>query len=251
MKKVAIVTGASRGVGKEVAYELATEGYHVVLVARSKEKLEEVKKHIIEEGGSAEAFSCDVKEEKDVYSLVGEVFKKHKRVDLLFNNAGIYVPGTSDVKLEKLRDVININLLGSIYMSNAVADIMKKQQFGYIMIVSSVAGKSAKGPIGAYASSKFGLVGYGEALFQEMLSYNVKVTTLCPGTINTDMILQIFDASRLHLEELIQPSDIALAVKCLLQFGQNVAIPEFVIHSTFTEKTRNEMLSKAFKREEG
>ena len=250
MEKVAIVTGASRDVGKEVAYLLSSEGYHVVLVSRSQEKLDEVKKNITNEKGSAEVFCCDISDENKVYSLVDEVVKKHGKIDLLFDNAGIYVPGTSEVKLEKLKKVVETNLLGTIYMANAVASYMKKQQSGYIMIVSSVAGKSAKGPIGAYACTKFGLVGYGEALFQEMLSYNVKVTTLCPGAINTDMIFQVVDASRMHLEELIQPADIALAVKCLLQFGHNIAIPEFVIHATFTERTRNEMVSQAFKREE-
>jgi len=142
--------------------------------------LSKAQQEITAQGNSASIYSVDVADAQAVENCIQDIVAQHKRIDILFNNAGIFEPGTIETSIEHIEKVININLLGAMYVAKFVALQMKKQRSGYIFNVSSMSGKRAFPRYGVYAASKFGLVGYGEALLKELVAYGVKVTNLLP-----------------------------------------------------------------------
>ncbi|PIQ42461.1 MAG: alcohol dehydrogenase [Gammaproteobacteria bacterium CG11_big_fil_rev_8_21_14_0_20_46_22] len=233
-KKIAIVTGASQGLGKAVAIDLAKQGYLVVLVARNKSKLESVCEVIKATGGDSLFYSLDVSEAKQVEQCVEEIVSKYGRIDLLFNNAGVLQHGTTTLSSEEIDKIIQINLNGAIHMASVVAKQMKQQKQGYIMNVSSLGGKVAASFAGVYAASKFGLSGFSEALSKEMSLYGVKVSNLCPGMMATEMTAgRLFKA-----EDMIEIDDICQTVRYLLSLSRKAIPLEIVLHCLpFVEKT--------------
>lgn len=135
---VAIVTGASRGVGRSLATYLATLGYLVVLVARNKKLLEQVSQQIIEVGGKSIVFTIDVSNSHRVQSCIDQIIREYGRIDLLVNNAAILKRGTTELSDEETEELLKINLNGAIYVAKYVAAQMKKQQNGYIINMSSL-----------------------------------------------------------------------------------------------------------------
>ena len=226
--KVAIITGASRGIGEAVAKNLAEQGYHTILVSRSKEALEKIQQEIKEKGGQASVYIVNVAQAKEVKQCVDDVVLRFGRVDMLFNNAGILHMGTTDISLEKIDETIQVNLQGMIYFGKFVAEQMKKQKFGHIIYLASLGGKRALPFGGVYCASKYGVVGYSEAQFKELMSYGIKVTVICPSFVATDMTKQADFPS----EEMIQPDDIVKAVSFLLDLGPNAAIKELQVECT-------------------
>jgi 3-oxoacyl-[acyl-carrier protein] reductase len=224
-KKIAVVTGASKGVGKAVALHLSQKNYFVVLIARNNEILEQVKNEIIENGGSAAHFTLDISKAEDVKKTVSKIIKQYKKIDLLFNNAAILKRGTTDIADSEIEETININLNGAIYVAKYVAIEMKKQMSGYMINVSSSGGKEATSFAGVYNASKFGLIGYSEALTKEMSQFNVKVTCLCPSMIATDMA----SGRSLKNNEIIQVEDILITIDYLLSLSQNAFPVEITI----------------------
>lgn len=225
MKKIAIVTGASNGIGKAVAKDLANQHYHVILIARSEDKLKAVQNDIIANQGEASYYVLNVADGTAVKNVIADIAKKFGRIDVLFNNAGIYRLGTSDLSFEEMNEVIQINLLGAMYVANAVAAYMKSQKSGYILNVSSLAGKRGVPTSGVYCASKFGLVGYNEALFKELLPYGVIVTAICPSTVATDMTKTM----ALNQSLMITVDDIVKTVNYLLGLSATAAVPEVLI----------------------
>lgn len=236
-KKIAIVTGASSGIGKEVALYLAKQNYHVVLIARSEHKLNNIADKISQDGGSSEIYVLDISNAKDVSVTIKNIIKNHGHIDFLFNNAAILQHGTTDISDQDLDKLLRINLNGSIYVAKNVAAQMKKQKNGYIINVSSIGGKVAASFAGAYCASKFGLSGYSEALTKEMAVYGVKVTNICPGMTATDMVTK--DRS-FPPEKMIQVSDIVKTIDYLLGLGETALPAEIIISPLpFIEKTTN------------
>lgn len=235
-KKIAIVTGAASGIGKAVALMLAELDYSVALVSRQKEKLIGVQKTIIGLKKTADVFPLDIADATAVNNCVNTLINQYGKINVLFNNAGLFHAGTSELNNLELKNMLETNLLGAMYMGNQVAKHMKKQKYGYIFNVASVAGKRAIPFAGGYCASKFGLVGYSDALGEELLSYGVKVTTICPGIVNTPMVADIVKAAKLLKDQLIQPSDIADAVKYLLSLKNPIIIKELIIDCKITEK---------------
>lgn len=146
-------------------------------------------------------------------------------MDVLVNAAGILKVGTTEISGEEFLKMLQINLLGSFHFIQAVAPFMKRQRSGYIFNLASRAGKVATGLHGGYASSKFGLVGLNEALFNEMSEYGIKVTAICPGWVDTEMA----KVSYLKKSEKIPVDDIAKTVRFLLELSPNSAVKEVVI----------------------
>lgn len=233
-KKIAIITGASRGIGKEVAINLASNKYHVVLLSRTKKALIEVKNEITNNNGSASYFAVDVSNSTQVKDCIDCINEEHDHIDILFNNAGILKHGTSDISDNDLDKLLQINLNGAIYVAKHVAEYMKKQKNGYIINLSSIGGKIAASFAGGYAASKFGLNGFSEALFKEMSVYGVKVTNICPTMVATDMVLNDRDFSA---NSMLQPNDIVKTVHYLLSLSKNAVPSEVVINClSFTAK---------------
>jgi short-subunit dehydrogenase len=179
--KIAVVTGGSQGIGKHIALNLAQNGYHVILLARTKNNLKKVANKIIHNKGTASYFIVDVSNSTQVKQCIDSIIDKYGHIDVLFNNAGILRQGTTDISDFDINELLNINLHGAIYVAKHIAKYMKKQKSGYIINLSSMSGKRAVPAAGVYAATKFGLNGFAEALHKEMSIYGVKVTNICPS----------------------------------------------------------------------
>ncbi len=190
--KVALITGASRGIGRTVAIGLAEQGFHVALVARSKTQLERVAQEVSERAGSSSVslFPVDITENHAVENVVSAICNTHHRIDVLVNNAGKYAAGTLDIPEQEFEQVLHVNLRAPLAFIQAVAPIMKERRQGYIINIASGAGKVGFAKIGGYVASKFGLVGLSESCYRELAEWGIKVTTLCPSWVATAMAAQ-------------------------------------------------------------
>ena len=217
--QVALVTGASRGLGKAVAIELARNGAKVACVARDSQKLDETVSEIAQAGGEAEALACDVKDRDSVAKLVDEIVKKWERLDILVNNAGItrdtLLPGMSD---EEWDDVILTNLTGAFLFARAVSLHMMRARYGRIINMSSVSGIVGTAGQTNYAASKAGLMGLTRSLSRELAGRKVTINAVAPGFIESDMTKTLGDVviqeakKRIPAKRLGTPEDVAAAV---------------------------------------
>lgn len=214
--RVALVTGASRGIGRAIAVRLAECGASVAGVARTLEGLETTLKTIREAGGTAEGFAADVASPADVQRVVEEVEAKFGRIDVLVNNAGI----TRDGLVLRMEDsawdeVIDTNLKGTFLFSRAVGAIMMRARFGRIINISSVSGLVGNAGQANYAASKAGVIGLSKSVARELASRGVTVNVVAPGFISTDMTDVLPDKLKTEVKERIPvrrfgaPEDIA------------------------------------------
>ena len=186
--RVALVTGASQGIGKACAVRLGQAGATVVLAARNQEKLALVEKQIMSSGGKAASFKLDVASEEDVKSAVRSVVAQFGKIDILINNAGI----TRDQLIMRMKRadwdaVINTNLTGAYSCIQQVIGSMLKQRWGRIINVSSIFGQIGQSGQANYAASKAGLIGLTMAVAREVASRNITVNAVAPGFIDTAM----------------------------------------------------------------
>ena len=192
-EKVAIVTGASRGIGRAIALSLAEEGAKVVVnYARSSEAAEAVVKDITNQGGEAVAIQADVSDGEQVQNLIKETRTQYNQIDILVNNAGI----TRDtlllrMKLEDWQAVINLNLTGVFLCTQAVSKIMLKQRQGRIINIASVAGQMGNPGQANYSAAKAGVIGFTKTMAKELASRNVTVNAVAPGFIATEMTSEL------------------------------------------------------------
>jgi 3-oxoacyl-[acyl-carrier protein] reductase len=223
-QRVAFVTGGSRGIGAAIVRRLARDGLHVVAVARTADKLDEVCRGITSEGGSAEPISCDIADPKALAEAIENVIDKHGHLDVLVNNAGI----TRDGLLLRMDDedfdaCIDTNLKSAFVAIRAAARSMirLKGVGGRIINISSVAGVAGNAGQANYAASKAGLIGLSKSVAKELASKNVTCNVVAPGFITTDMtdVLndQIKETARSHipLRRFGQPEEIAAVVTFL------------------------------------
>ncbi|MDJ0898130.1 MAG: 3-oxoacyl-[acyl-carrier-protein] reductase [Xenococcus sp. MO_188.B8] len=187
--KVAIITGASRGIGKATALALAAVGAKVVVnYARSSAAADAVVQTIVDAGGEAIAIQADVSKPEEVDALIKETLAKYSRIDVLVNNAGI----TQDnllmrMKLEQWQAIINLNLTGVFLCTKAVTKTMLKQRSGRIINIASVAGQMGNPGQANYSAAKAGVIGFTKTVAKELASRSVTVNAVAPGFIETDM----------------------------------------------------------------
>ncbi len=218
-KRVAFVTGASRGIGKAIALRLAKDGRHVVLVSRSEGPLSEVKSEIEAAGGFAEVLAVDVGDAKALAAAVEAIATKHARLDILVNNAGI----TKDGLMLRMSDedwdtVLDTNLKSSFVASRAAARAMMKNRFGRIVNIGSTSGVVGNAGQANYAAAKAGLMGLTKTIARELGSKGVTANCIAPGFIQTDMTANLPDqvkegvTAMMAIKRLGTPEDIAAAV---------------------------------------
>ncbi len=220
-KKVALVTGGSRGIGKACAIELAKAGCDVVInyagnVDAANKTVEELKAL----GSNSEAYKFDVSNQAEVDENIAKIIEKYGRIDVLVNNAGI----TRDdlfirMDAEKWNAVINTNLTSAFYVSKPVVKLMMKQRSGSIVNMSSVVGLYGNPGQANYSAAKAGLIGYTKSLAKELGSRGIRVNAVCPGFIATDMTKNLPNIDEylkaISLRRLGEVEDIAATVKFL------------------------------------
>jgi NAD(P)-dependent dehydrogenase (short-subunit alcohol dehydrogenase family) len=213
--RVAIVTGAGRGAGRVISLELARRGARVVLVARTEGQLEAVAREIEARGGEALVVPIDVTDESQVSRMVERILSSFGTVDVLINNAGISIRGPVETtSLEDWNRVLSVNLTGPFLCSRAVIEPMKKQRRGHIINISSGAGKQGYPNIAAYSASKFAIIGFSQALAAELADWEIKVSTLVPGSIDTGF--GGWKPGERQGVRLLSPEDVAEAILALV-----------------------------------
>ena len=235
--KIAIVTGASQGIGKTIAIEMAKSGATVFCLARNKEALDATIKTITEEGGKAYAFSCDISNNDDFKNISLNIFKNYGSIDILVNNAGI----TKDNLLLRMSDnqwddVLNINLKGPFTCTRSVVKHMMKNKFGRIINITSIVGITGNAGQANYAASKSGLIGLTKSIAKEFASRGITANCVAPGWIETSMTDQLSTEvknkflSQIPIGKIGQSKDIANTVIFLASdeagyiTGQTIAV---------------------------
>jgi NAD(P)-dependent dehydrogenase (short-subunit alcohol dehydrogenase family) len=207
-QKTAVVTGATKGIGRAIAKSLVSAGAKVVITARHEKEIADT----VAELGNAAGYVCDVRD----YQQVKSVFAEIGGVDILINNAGIgiFAPVES-MSIEDFRAVLETNIFGVFYCCHEAIPLMKQRGGGYIINISSLAGTNAHPEMAAYNASKFGLNGFSEALMQEVRHDGIKVSYIMPGSVNTEFG---DDEPSDEKSWQLQPDDIARVVLNLLQY---------------------------------
>lgn len=225
--KVALVTGAARGIGKEIALTLAKAGAAVIVNYNgSKERAEAVVKEIEDMGGSALAYKCNVADDEESANMVKEVLAQYGKVDILVNNAGI----TRDNLIMRMTDadydaVLDTNLKGAFHMIRHLSRAFIKQRSGKIINISSVSGVMGNAGQANYAASKAGLIGLTKSVARELASRNICVNAVAPGFIQTEMTEVLSEGVQENLKQMIplgkmgSPKDVANMV--LFLAGEN------------------------------
>jgi 3-oxoacyl-[acyl-carrier protein] reductase len=214
-KYTAIVTGSTRGIGKETAFLLLQKGLNVIISSSSQQSVNNVIQEIHDKFPSKKenvlGLKCDVGKYSDVKSLVDVSVKTFGRIDILVNNAGIvYFKSIKDTTEEEWNKTIDTNLKGIFLFTKEVLQYMIENKSGVIVNVSSGAGKSGFPNLSAYCASKFGIIGFTESIAKEVANYNVKVMAICPGGVDTKMIDDIVrDGYNLSNKNLMTPEQVA------------------------------------------
>ncbi|MCE5210991.1 MAG: 3-oxoacyl-ACP reductase FabG [Deltaproteobacteria bacterium] len=203
--KVAIVTGASKGIGKAIAIRFAREGASVVLASRSLNALEDIVQEIKKSGGEAMAVSVDIRKVESINDLVKKTVDRYGRLDLLVNNAGITMGGPSeDISPENWRAALETDLFGVFFASQAAARVMIPQGGGNIINISSVNGILAAPKRAAYCASKAAVNELTKVLAIEWADRKIRVNAIAPGYVRTELVQDVIDKGAISLEAIIK-----------------------------------------------
>ena len=218
--QTAVVTGASRGIGKAIAISLAEAGAEVAVnYSQSSTKAEDVVSEIINSGGKAYSLKADIANESSVNQFITQVLNRSKRINILVNNAGITKDGLlMRMKTEDWQSIINLNLTGAFLTTRAVSRTMLKQKSGRIINITSVVGLMGNAGQSNYSSAKAGLIGLTKSTAKEFASRGITVNAIAPGFISTDMTKELKDEAILKaipLGKFGTPEQIAGAVRFL------------------------------------
>ncbi len=222
-KRVACVTGASRGIGREIALTLAREGIKIIVASNEPENNEKVAAEIREAGGEAVTQFLDLTQSDQIATAFREMVASCGQLDILVNNAGITKDGlAARMKKDAWDLVLQINLTGAFLCSQAVMPVMMKARWGRIVNIASVVGQMGNVGQANYVSSKAGIIGLTKALGKELAARNITVNAVAPGFIETDMTKALsaevveMMLAMIPLKRMGQPSDVAAAVKFLV-----------------------------------
>jgi len=208
--KVAFITGAGRGIGKAVAISLAKEGVNVGLLARTEEALKEVASEVEKLGVQAAYATVDVSSLSEVEAAINSLTNELGKADILINNAGIgKFQSLLEMDPEEWKQIIDVNLMGPYYVTKAVLPQLIEKNGGDIINISSTNGLNGAATSSAYSASKFGLIGMTESLAQEVRRNNIRVTSLTPSTVATELAVKTNLISDNDEEKYMQPEDIA------------------------------------------
>lgn len=234
--QVAVVTGAAKGVGEAIAHRLASMGARVVLTARSADQLNRVRQHIEQAGGVASVLPCDLRDPSAVQQLAQTIARDQKRCDILVNNAGVGLEGKflHETTPEEWDRIFETNLRGPYLMIRALAPLMIAARSGHIINISSLAGRNPLPKGAAYAASKWGLNGLSYSVAEELRQFNIRVSVIAPGSINTEFADHEGKgaASGKDPKKKLQPDNVAAVVAMLVAQPQQSFISEVLMRPT-------------------
>ena len=231
--KMALITGGSRGIGKAIALVLAEEGVNVAITGRNEEKLKAVAQEIEEKGVKSAYAVFDITSKTEVYGALEKLQKDFGKIDVLVNNAGIAAfGGILEMEDEKWEEIVKTNLFGAYYVVKAVVPSMVERKTGDIINISSTAGLKGNAMTSAYSASKFGLIGMSESMMLELRKQNIRVTTLMPSTIASDMSKDVLKITDGNPEKVLQPEDFAELVVDLLKLNKRAMLANASLWST-------------------
>ena len=243
-QKVAIVTGASSGIGEATAIALAAAGAKVAIAARRSERLETLTQRIQQNGGEALPITADVANEAQVQDMVSATKDKWGRVDILVNNAGVMLLGpVYQANTEDWRRMFDVNVLGLMYATHAILPLMKAQGEGHIVNISSVAGRVANAGTGVYNATKWAVGAFSESLRKEVHKDKIRVTIIEPGLVATELPQHITNPEAKERAKTLYESvrsldseDIAAAIVYAVTQPPHVNVNEILIRPTEQER---------------
>lgn len=226
--KVAIVTGAGRGIGRAICTSLASESATIVLASRSEQHLKQTKRMVTEAGGKAYILCTELTEEQSIKNLVTETAEKFGRLDILINNAGItHSAMLEETATEDWERLMWVNARAPFILCRESLPLLRKSDRAYIINIASVVGVKGYPEQSAYTSSKHALRGMSVSLAEELRDTNIRVHVLCPGGVATDMVARVRpDIAR---DELIGPEEVAELVHYLVTHKGNAVVDELHI----------------------
>ena len=240
--KAVAITGASSGIGEATALACAAAGASVALAARRSDRIDDLARRIEEEGGRAVALPTDVTDERQARAFVEHAYEQLGRLDVLVNNAGVMLLGSVEgADTEQWRTMIDVNVLGLLYCTHAAMPVMREGGGGHIVNVASIAGRRASLGAAVYNFTKFGVVGFSEALRQEALHANIRVTVVEPGFVDTElqghnegnpMVMAATEKMREQIGEPLLAQDIADAILYALCQPDRVSVNEVMVRPT-------------------
>ena len=222
MSKVALITGASRGIGKTISHYFANQGYSLILLSMNNENLEKAKTELSSRYSSCsiETVSVDFNDPVAVETTISSIISENDNIDVMVNSAGVLAAGNTELPLAKLTELVNVNLISTITACNLVAEKMKQQGYGEIYNLGSTAGLAPVPKIAAYSATKAAIVSYSQSLYHELLPFGVKVCCLCPSVVNTDMT----NDGRIDNNLKIETQDLAKALDFIQSLSPGAAV---------------------------
>lgn len=217
-----VITGASRGIGKTIAEKFARKNHRVIICSRDEQKLSELKKL----NATIITFSCDISKKEEVQRFGDFVLQTFDKIDVLINNAGIFLPGKITEEDDGiLENIINTNLYSAYYLTRRLVPEFIKQKDGHIFNMCSVASIKAYENGGSYSISKFALLGFSKTLREELKEHNIKVTSVLPGATLTDS----WQGTDLPESRFSKPEDIADLIYAITQLSKFSVVEDIVI----------------------
>ncbi|BBD80052.1 SDR family NAD(P)-dependent oxidoreductase [Aerosticca soli] len=242
--RIALVTGASSGIGEATALELARQGAKVAIVARRRERLEALSRQLESLGAEPLVLVADLSDEHQAQRVVKDTEAHYGRLDILVNNAGVmYLEPVAEADLGRWRRMLELNVLGLIASTQAALAGMRARRDGHIVNVSSVAGRFANPNGGGYSATKFGVVAFSEALRREVYKDNIRVTVIEPGMVATELREHIAHAPTREMVEgwttgmrQLQSQDVAEVIAFCVSRPAHVNINEVLMRPTDQER---------------
>ncbi len=243
--KVAAITGASSGIGEATALALVAEGATVALAARRTDRITDLAARIEADGGRALAIETDITDESQANKFIERSNEELGGLDILVNNAGLMLLGpVAGAPTEQWRQMIDVNLLGLLYCTHAALPIMGAAGSGDVVNVASVAGRIAAAGSGVYNMTKWGVVGFSEALRQECSRAGVRVTAIEPGWVDTELqghnehplVVERMNKLIETIDKILEPEDIARAITFAVTQPPHVSINEMLIRPTTSSR---------------
>ncbi len=242
--RVALVTGASSGIGEATALALAEEGATVAIVARRRDRLEALAAKLVALGAAPTVLVADLNSEAEAQRVVAETEARYGRLDILVNNAGVmYLEPIIDADLGRWRRMLELNVLSLIAATQAALPGMRARRDGHVVNIASTAGRVANPNAAGYAATKFGVVAFSEALRREVYQHNIRVTVIEPGAVDTELREHIGHpevqaATNAWAEGMrqLQGSDVADAIVFCVSRPAHVNINEVLIRPTDQER---------------